>query len=140
MPPSLLRGPPGKGQSGGGAFQPADRTPLRSLPAPWNAWGLIGASEAHESWLDDPEDGSCRMVEIPSTYVRLKLGCFNCGMTQEMLCKQSWLAKLRRVIGRGVLEQGLHLLTLCEVGGHLRGMADCRLESAQSLVDPVLSK
>ena len=57
-----------------------------------------------------------------------------------MLAKESWLAKLRRVIGRGVFEEGLHLLTLCEVGGHLRGMADCRLESAQSLVDQVLSR
>ena len=94
MPPSLLRDPPGKGQSSGGTFQPADKVPLRNLPGPWNAWGLIGAPRAHESWLDDPEDGSCRMVEIPrhgapqpaeSTSVRLKLGCFNCGMTQEML-------------------------------------------------------
>ena len=75
-----------------------------------------------------------------STYVRLKLGCFNCGMTQEMLQKEVWLAKLRRVIGKGVSEQGLDLLTLCEVGGHRRGLAWCPHENAQSLVRQVLAR
>ena len=103
----------------------------------------MSAQACRRSWLDEPADGSCRMVEIPRrgdpqpaerTYVWLKVGCFNCGMDQEMLRNQSWLAKLRRVIGRGVFEEGLHLLTLCEVGGYLQGMADCRLETAQTVV------
>ena len=99
----------GKGQSSGGAFQPAESSAAAS-----------------------------QLGRLPT--VRLRLGCFNCGIGQEMLAKESWLAELRRVIGRGVFEEGLHLLTLCEVGGHLRGMADSPLESAQSLVDQALSK
>ena len=109
MPPSLLGGPRRKGQSSGGAFQPAESTAVAS-----------------------------QLGRLPT--VRLKLGCFNCGIGQEMLAKESWLAKLRRVIGRGVTEQGLHLLTLCEVGGHQLGLANSPLESAQSLVSQVLGR
>ena len=72
--------------------------------------------------------------------VELKLGCFNCGMDQKMLEKMSWLAKLRRVIGHGVIEGGLHLLTLCEVGGHRQGLSNSPHENAQSLVRQVLSR
>ena len=97
----------GKGQSSGGAFQPAE--------------GPAAASQ---------------LRRLPT--VRLRLGCFNCGIDQAVLTKESWLAKLRRVIGRGVTEQGLHLLTLCEVGGHQQGLASSPLESAQSLVSQVL--
>ena len=129
----------------GGAFQPAGRRGADSsrgrLP--------VVSSRRHGSWLDDPDDGSCRTIEIPrhgapqpaeSTYVQLRLGCFNCGVDQHMLTKENWLAKLRRVIGRGVIQEGLHLLTLCEVGGHRQGLSDCPHEDAQSLVRQVLSK
>ena len=127
MPPLRLKG---------GAFQPAGRRGA-------------GESGSHGSWLDDPEDGSCRTVEIQRrgapqpaerTYVQLRLGCFNCGIDQGMLTKEKWLGKLRRVIGLGVSQEGFHLLTLCEVGGPRQGLSDCPHEDAQSLVRQVLSK
>ena len=49
--------------------------------------------------------------------VLLNLGCFNCGMEQGMLSKPTHQKNLSRVIAKGVCEQELHMLTLCEVGG-----------------------
>ena len=72
--------------------------------------------------------------------VQLRLGCFNCGMDQKMLTKEKWLAKLRRVIGFGVIEGGFHLLTLCEVGGHGRGLSKSPHANAQSLVRQVFDR
>ena len=95
--------------------------------------GSGGAPQPAESTADASQLGG-----LPT--VQLRLGCFNCGIDQQMLTKESWLAKLRRVIGLGVIEGGLHLLTLCEVGGHRQGLSDCRHENAQNLVRQVLSK
>ena len=53
--------------------------------------------------------------------VRVNLGCFNCGINQDMLAKQQHLKSFRRVIAKGVGEQELHICTFCEVGGHKQG-------------------
>ena len=68
----------------------------------------MSAQACRRSWLDDPDDGSCRTIDIPGraapqsaestadasqlgglpTVVTLKLGCFNCGIGQEMLFRE----------------------------------------------------
>ena len=99
----------------GGAPQPAENTANSSQPA--------------ESTADASQLGG-----LPT--VRLKLGCFNCGMQQEMLQHKRHIDSLKRVIGKGVGEQHLHVVTLCEVGGHRQGLP---WMSAQDLVSDVLS-
>ena len=54
--------------------------------------------------------------------VRLKLGCFNCGIDQRMLSKVVHQKNLSRVIAKAVGEQDLHMVSLCEVGGHKQGL------------------
>ena len=71
--------------------------------------------------------------------VRLNLGCFNCGIDQQMLGKQQHLESLRRVIANGVGEQDLHICTLCEVGGHKQGLAKSKVTAAD-LVSDALSR
>ena len=49
--------------------------------------------------------------------VQLNLGCFNCGIDQHMLPLSKHQDNLKRVIGKAVSDENLHLVTLCEVGG-----------------------
>ena len=70
--------------------------------------------------------------------VRLKLGCFNCGIEQNMISKPKHMASLRRVIGKAVDEQDLHMITLCEVGGHKQGLGQSMV-CPQDLVSQVLT-
>ena len=70
-----------------------------------------------------------------SIAARVNLGCFNCGMQQDMIPNKRHTDSLKRVIAKGVHEQDLHLLTLCEVGGHKQGLPSL---CAQDLVNDVL--
>ena len=63
----------------------------------------------------EPADVS-QLGALPT--VRVNLGCFNCGMHQEMLATRQHLKSFRRVIAKGVGEQELHICTVCKVGGH----------------------
>ena len=92
------RSPEARGS--GGAPQPAEST--------------ADASEPAESIADASQLG-----RLPT--VRLKLGCFNCGIQQEMVPNKKHTASLKRVIAKGVHEQDLHMVTLCEVGDHKKG-------------------
>ena len=103
-------------QGSGGAPQPAEST--------------ADASEPAESIADASQRGG-----LPS--VRLKLGCFNCGMHQDMVPHQRHTTSLKRVIAKGVHEEDLHMVTLCEVGGHKQGLPPM---CAQDLVSEVLSE
>ena len=67
--------------------------------------------------------------------VRVNLGCFNCGINQEMLAKQQHLKSFRRVIAKGVGEQELHICTFCEVGGHKQGLAKSKVTAAELVSD-----
>ena len=89
-----------------------------------------GASQLAES----PADASL-LVGLPA--VRLNLGAFNCGIDQLMIVKPRHQASLGRVICKGVGEQDLHLLNLCEVGGHKKGLS-VRQEQAQNIVSKAL--
>ena len=81
-------------------------------------------------------------VGLPT--VRLNLGCFNCGIDQAMLGIKKHLKNLGRVIAKGVHEQDLHLLNLCEVGYHKQGFDDSEKKEdepskAQKLVTKYLT-
>ena len=84
--------------------------------------GSGGASYPAESTADASQLGG-----LPT--VTLKLGCFNCGIDQSMLSKDKHIRNLRRVIAKAVEEQDLHMVTLCEVGGHKQGLQDMPSES-----------
>ena len=75
--------------------------------------GSGGAPQPAESTADASQLGG-----LPT--VRLKLGCFNCGIDQYMLSKIAHRKSLSRVIAKGVDKQDLHILTLSEVGGRER--------------------
>ena len=98
--------------------------------APQPAESAADAFEAAESIADASQLGG-----LPS--VRLNFGCFNCGMQQAMVPNQRHSRNLKRVIAKGVHEQDLHMLTLCEVGGHKQGLPPM---CAQDLVCDVLSR
>ncbi len=76
--------------------------------------GSGGAPHPAESTADAAQLGG-----LPT--VRLKLGCFNCGLDQKMLEIVRHQISLGRVLAKAVNEQDLHICTLCEVGGHKKG-------------------
>ena len=82
------------------------------------AKGSGGVSQPAERTAD-----ASQLVGLPT--VRLNLGCFNTGIDQLMLPLAVHQKNLGRVIAKGVAEQDLHMLTLCEVGGHKKGLALC---------------
>ena len=84
------------------------------------AKGSGGASQPAERTAD-----ASQLVGLPT--VRLNLGCFNTGIDQLMLPLAVHQKNLGRVIAKGVAEQDLHMLTLCEVGGHKKGLALCEV-------------
>ena len=49
------------------------------------------------------------------------------------------LSNLRRVVAKGFEEGDLHLLNLCEVGGHMQGLSACHIEAA-TVVDEALKE
>ena len=94
--------------------------------------GSGGAFQPAESNADASQPGG-----LPT--VRVNLGCFNCGIYQDMLPKIAHRKNLSRVIAKGVGEQDLHILTLCEVGGHKEGLHESTI-SAQDLISQVLTR
>ena len=90
-----------------------------------------GAPQPDESTADASQLGG-----LPT--VLLKLGCFNCGMHQAMLSKAAHQENLGRVIAIGVGTHDLHMVTLCEVGGHKEGL-EMSTVSAQAIVKEVLT-
>ena len=62
--------------------------------------------------------------------VRLKLGCFNCGIDQAMLSKDVHQKNLSRVIAKAVAEQDLHMVRLLIQAWQLIGSSQriCRLK------------
>ena len=47
-----------------------------------------------------------------------RIGCFNIGIRQDMLKTYKHMYNVRRILGRGFCEGNLHMIGLCEVGGH----------------------
>ena len=96
------------------------------------AQSSVDVSTAAASTADASQLG-----RLPTT--RVNIGCFNAGVEQAMLHKPFHQESLSRVINKGVHEQDLHLLTLCEIGGHNKGLnhAACPVR-AQELVSQVL--
>ena len=94
-------------------------------------WKPGGAPQPAESTADASQPGG-----MPT--VLLKLGCFNCGIVQDMLSKADHQQNLRRVISKAVAEQDFHMVNLCEVGGHKEGLQKSTV-SAQDLVSQALS-
>ena len=54
--------------------------------------------------------------------VHLNVGCFNAGIFQDMLLEEKHKHNIRRILRKIFEECGLHLLGLCEVGGHKAGL------------------
>ena len=75
--------------------------------------------------------------------VNVNVGSFNLGLHQSQIqaksFKTSTLKNFRRIIAKGFDIGELHLLNLCEVGGHKQGLRDCCIE-ADSVLEPALKK
>jgi hypothetical protein len=72
-------------------------------------------------------------------HVEVRVGAFNIGIHQEMLAPKAWRKKghernFQRIVITGLASQGLHLLSFCEVGGHLQGPTHAGAQ-LQPLVD-----
>ena len=93
-----------------GAFQPSGSSGRAFQPA--------------ESTADASQLGG-----LPT--VRVRLGCFNCGIDQAMLSKDVHVKNLSRVIAKAVGEQDLHMVTLCEVGSHKQGLEKSHKQEPQ---------
>ena len=91
-----------------------------------------GPPQPTTGYADAPQLGVEFKIEV-------RLGCFNSGITQGMLSGKQAVKHRRtfqRVICRGVDEQHLHMVTLCEVGNHREGLGAANL-SAQTIVSKV---
>ena len=66
--------------------------------------------------------------------VSVNIGTFNLGRDQGKITSKAFrkttLPNFRRIVAKGVEEGDLHLLNLCEVGGHMQGLAACNYDSA----------
>ena len=75
--------------------------------------------------------------------VKVNVGSFNLGLHQLQIestrFPTSTLPNFRRIIAKGFEEGDLHLLNLCEVGGHKQGLPACCIE-ANSVLDGALTK
>ena len=75
--------------------------------------------------------------------VEVNVGSFNLGLEQPQIESRHFpkrgLLNFRRIIAKGFEEGDLHLLNLCEVGGHKKGLSASHITAA-SVVDGVLTK
>lgn len=69
--------------------------------------------------------------------VNLNVGTFNVGIEQAMLGSKKHREHFRRLLGKAFEEGDLHLLSLCEVGGHKQGLRDACIHP-QAVLDGVL--
>jgi hypothetical protein len=69
--------------------------------------------------------------------VNLNVGTFNVGIMQAMLESKKHREHFRRLLGKAFEEGDLHLLSLCEVGGHKQGLKTAFIHP-QALLDGVL--
>ena len=108
------------------------------------------AGDACTKRVSQPGASPKRWVEIaPGRWsevqqrVKLNVGTFNVGLAQASITAQSFptkaLPNLRRIVAKGFEEGDLHLLNLCEVGGHMQGLSACHIEAA-TVVDEALKK
>ena len=77
--------------------------------------GDAGSASADASQLGGSSDG---------TVVRLRIGSVNAGVEQSMMTgrrKDRCKLKIEHIIAACVQGAGLHIMSLCEVGGHLQG-------------------
>ena len=101
------------------------------------------AASSSDSWRGNA--GTKRVFQ-PSEFVdrvKVNVGSFNLGLHQLQIestrFPTSTLPNFRRIIAKGFEEGDLHLLKLCEVGGHKQGLPACCIE-ADSVVDGALTK
>ena len=75
--------------------------------------------------------------------VEVNVGSFNLGLYQQQIestrFPKGTLKNFRRIIAKGFEEGDLHLLNLCEVGGHKQGLPASHIAPA-SVVDGALNK
>ena len=86
--------------------------------------------------------GAQRWITVAKR-VELNVGTFNLGLGQNKIEAKGFpkktLPNFRRIVAKGFEEADLHLLNLCEVGGHKQGLSACRIPAA-SIVDEALKK
>ena len=66
-------------------------------------------------------------------FVRLNVGCFNVGIHQPMLLKENHKKSFRHLLAKSFEEGSLHLLGLCEVGGHRKGLNELGIPAHELL-------
>ena len=101
------------------------------------------AASSSDSWSGNA--GTKRVFQ-PFEFVdrvKVNVGSFNLGLHQSQIQAKSFqertLKNFRRIIAKGFGEGELHLLNLCEVGGHKQGLqAECI--QPDSIVDGVFLK
>ena len=105
------------------------------------------AESSADSWRGNAgTKGKGKRVSQPFedvAQVKVNVGTFNLGLHQLQIestrFPSSTLPNFRRIIARGFKEGDLHLLNLCEVGGHKQGLqAECI--QPESIVDGILVK
>ena len=76
-------------------------------------------------------------------HVPVNIGTFNLGLEQSQIESRNFpkhtLKNLRRIVAKGFEEGDLHLLSLCEVGGHKQGLPACRCDTS-SITDGALTQ
>ena len=99
------------------------------------------AASSSDSWRGNA--GTKRVFQ-PFEFVdrvKVNVGSFNLGLHQSQIqaknFQTSTLKNFRRIIAKGFEEGELHLLNLCEVGGHKQGLRDCCIE-AHSVLEGAL--
>ena len=100
--------------SSGGASQPAGRRTLSS-------------------------GGASQPAGSKASTVNVQVGCFNIGISQEMLSVDKHIKNFKRILGKAFDEGDMHLLGLCEVGGHKKGLKTEGIHP-QDLIDGVLNE
>ena len=91
-------------------------------------------------------DAGTKRVSEPFEIVdraSVNVGTFNLGLYQSQIESKNFetgtLRNFRRIIAKGFENGELHLLNLCEVGGHKQGLPACCIE-ADSVLDGALKK
>ena len=115
---------------------------------------MMAASSA-DSWSDNADTkrvsqpfecvAGTKRVSQPFecvSQVKVNVGSFNLGLDQSKIEAKRFstvtLENFRRIIAKGFEEGDLHLLNLCEVGGHKQGLPASCIKAA-CLVDEALN-
>ena len=84
--------------------------------------------------------GASQPAGSTASTVNVQVGCFNIGISQEMLSVDKHIKNFKRILGKAFDEGDMHLLGLCEVGGHKKGLKDALIYPEDLLVGVLRDK